>query len=60
MKKKKKHACQTSINTHPERAPEGRPQTGSRSSRGEHLSIQQPQSSTAVLADRARGPWYSL
>ena len=28
MKKKKKHACQTSINTHPDRAPEGKTAEG--------------------------------
>ena len=39
-KKRERHACQTSINTHPSHAPEGRPRQGSRSSRVTNLSIQ--------------------
>jgi hypothetical protein len=39
-KRKRRHACQTSINTHPRHAPEGRPCQGSRSSRVTKLSIQ--------------------
>ena len=56
-KKRKRHACQTSINTHPSHAPEGRPRQGSRSSRVTNLSIQlSSKTATAILADRARGP----
>ncbi|KAL6789580.1 hypothetical protein J3E68DRAFT_411940, partial [Trichoderma sp. SZMC 28012] len=52
-----KKACQTSIDIHPANAPEGRPSTGSRSSREKQLSIQQMhEASTAILSDGSRGP----
>ncbi|KAL7808293.1 hypothetical protein V8C44DRAFT_335959 [Trichoderma aethiopicum] len=54
----KKHACQTSIDTHPTSMPEDKEPAGSRSSRKKQLSIQQRATrlSAAILADRARGP----
>lgn len=42
MKKRKKKACQTSINTHPASTPEGRPPTGSRSSKKWQVDMNQP------------------
>ncbi|KAH6950686.1 hypothetical protein DER45DRAFT_578603 [Fusarium avenaceum] len=45
----------------PTARPKARPQSGSRSSRGKQLSIQQlRETTTAILADRSRGPRYSL
>ncbi|EHK42987.1 hypothetical protein TRIATDRAFT_300972 [Trichoderma atroviride IMI 206040] len=59
MKRKKKPVRRPSTPTLPMR-PKARPRTGSRSSR-EQLSIQQKhEATTAILADRARGPENSL
>ncbi|RMJ03570.1 hypothetical protein CDV36_014899 [Fusarium kuroshium] len=40
-KEKRKHACQTSINTHPDRAPEGKTAEGIEIIKRKTLSIQQ-------------------
>ncbi|KAH7188280.1 uncharacterized protein B0J16DRAFT_317949 [Fusarium flagelliforme] len=60
---KRKETRLSDVHQHPPRArPKARPQSGSRSSRGENkLSIQQlHEATTTILADRARGPKYSL
>ncbi|KAH7147943.1 hypothetical protein DER46DRAFT_580380 [Fusarium sp. MPI-SDFR-AT-0072] len=55
-KNKRKHACQTSINTHPSHAPEGKTTAGVEIIK-QTVSIQQlHETTTAILADRARGP----
>ncbi|UZP34187.1 hypothetical protein NXS19_002003 [Fusarium pseudograminearum] len=58
-KRKKKHACQTSINTHPDRAPEGktaiRVEIIKRKRQTLYTAAAQGQT-TAILADRSRGP----
>ncbi|WJG37262.1 uncharacterized protein FOBCDRAFT_234189 [Fusarium oxysporum Fo47] len=61
MKRIRKHACQTSINTHPSHAPEGKTTAGVEIIK-QTISIQQlHEATTAILADRARGPkGYSL
>ena len=65
-RKRKKHACQTSINTHPNRAPEGKTAIRveiikSFRPKSSHLSIQWlRETTTAILTDSARGPGYSL
>ncbi|KAM6476590.1 hypothetical protein HDV62DRAFT_375092, partial [Trichoderma sp. SZMC 28011] len=56
--KRRKRACQTSIDTHPTSAPEGRPPAGSGSSREKNNSLysRSQKATAAILADRARGP----
>lgn len=46
--KRKEKACQTSINTHPASAPEGRPRTGSRSSRTRQVDMNRHKTSQSL------------